>query len=1100
MRWRARPGYNHRALIARLPTPARSPTLNRPSLLSPTAVLLAALALPVASAAGPITIGPGPALGTDRAGVTWYQDFQDWLPGDCKALDEAGTADQLYRHDDGYDDSRDLVAFYEREENGNLYFRVDLYDLALGAENGYLDLYVAIDAAAGGQVWLPDYMDCQTDRPWELCICVENGSEQRIYDQDWNLISGVFLGSYFNSQLDAVEFGITRQALLNVGWNGSSPLTFQVFTVKDAVGASACPGHSKLADAIEDGDRGCSDGVLNGGTASTAQAGVVYYASIAHGNQSVNKAGDIGAHIYDPQSNTGISGGTGFLRTLDTHEIFGVPLNLHPSGTLTIACNWARTTGGAADPQDGPSFLARVRDFVDADQSARPGSLIGGVLAEHIMPYFEGPVNAASLELTDSLNQVVYGVSAADAKVMHTPERVIRSQDTGLAPLDGRTFEDIAASAYQATYLDEVTHLHWWFYAGESCTPDQGYRHKVHLVNGVYCFVINDREDQAKFGNLDGGVPLDTRYSLLQKALYGNSSEIVVVFDDWEALAGKSFDPVQGVSVPNNNPNQYHNTIRWLANHPWVRIVNLKDLLALAVANPSAFVVDHGTRYDLPIQTYEWLKHASEDSYHYWYYDANAGHAGNEQSFYDLVPVITGEQGDYHARGETPAQDGPPLPSGRKHGDLNTPGTLMYEAWQAIANAPAGRLRDLGIASYLAMIYETAWHEEDAADYTDSDCYGAWLYPDGTWDGVNTWALRLQNHVRGVGLYAAAAQWADSARRALTGGVATRAVDLDWDGEPEYVIQNRYFFAVFERYGGRCVLACALNPGSGDEEALVGAPVTNPSAPGEEEYTGAGANRCSAFKDMNGGLYADAVYTVATVAKGWRFTSPDGLVQKTVTTDAFWRGMDVAYVEGVSGPLYVRLGLSPNPLDLMLHGQEHVAGSFDSDRQYRLTNTSGRGEVGVQWPDGDVTFNPAPSNAGVDRRNLALTEEVELAGNGAFTIGLALYADSIWDSAIGVPATPSPASFALSGPVPSPAHGAAWLELTLPERQRVRVAVVDLQGRRIATQALGEREAGLVRVELAPRADDGTAVGPGLYFVRVQAGAHSATRRWVIVR
>jgi hypothetical protein len=776
-----------------------------------------------------------------------------------------------------------------------------------------------------------------------------------------------------------------------------------------------------------------------------------------------------------------------------------VPINLHPSGTLTIACQWARTAGGASDPQDGPSFLARLRDFVDADQSSRPGSLIGGVLAEHILPYFEGPVNAASLALTDSLNQVVYGVSAADAKVMHVPERVIRSQDTGLSPLDGRTFADIAASPYAATYLDEVTHLHWWFHPGESRTPDQGYRHKVHRINGVYCFMINDREDQAKFGNFDGGAVMDTRYSLLQKALYGNSSEIVVVFDDWEALAGKSFDPVQGVSVPNNNPNQYHNTIRWLANHPWVRIANLKDLLALALADPSAFVVDHGTRTDLSLQTYEWLKHASEDSYHYWYYDANAGYSGNEQSFYDLVPVITGAQGDYHARGASVTDDGPPLPSGMKHGDLNTPGTLMYEAWRAIAAAPAGRLRELGIASYLAMIYETAWHEEDAADYSDSDGYGAWTSPDATWDGVNTWALRLQNHVRGVGLYAAAAAWADSAARGLLGSATVaRAADLDWDGEAEYVIEDRTSFAVFERYGARCVLACARDAGDDDAEVVVGAPLTNPSAPGEEEYTGAAANRCSAFKEMNGGTYADAVYAAAAATNGWRFTSPDGLVQKTVTLAPGSRRLHAAYSETASGPLYVRFGLSPNPLDLVLHGQSHLVGSFPATREYRLVNTSGRGAADLAWSAG-VSFNAAPGDAGSDRRNLALTEEVELCGDGAFDLELGLFADTS-DVTVAVPAPGVPETFALSGPVPSPARGAAQLELALPAAARVRASVVDVQGRRLVELDLGERAAGQVRVDLPARADDGTALTPGLYFVCVRAGGREATRRWVIVR
>src|SRR5439155_27047955 len=146
-------------------------------------------------------------------------------------------------------------------------------------------------------------------------------------------------------------------------------------------------------------------------------------------------------------------------------------------------------------------------------------------------------------------------------------------------------------------------------------------------------------------------------------------------------------------SVPNNNPNQYHTTIRWAANHPWIQVSNLRDLLAMAVANPAAFVIDHGTSYSLPLESYEWLLHASEDSYDNWYYDQSAGVTGNEQDFYHLVPVLTGAQGDYHARGATPAQDGPPLPSGRILGDLDTPGSLLYESWQALQAAPAGRMK-----------------------------------------------------------------------------------------------------------------------------------------------------------------------------------------------------------------------------------------------------------------------------------------------------------------------------------------------------------------------------------------------------------------------
>jgi hypothetical protein len=1068
--------------------------------LVPALILLLSVAFAPGPAAAAITIGPGPAIGTDRAGVTWYQDFQDWNHGDLKALDMVGLADQTYAYNDGFDDSRDLCAFYEREEGGNVYFRVDLYDLALGAENSSMNIYLAIDCALGGQTFLPDFMDCTTDRPWEICVNIYQagtnyGTDYRIYDKNFNNVTNGYLGAYFNSQLDAVEFGITRQTLLNAGWNGSSALLFQPFTNKDG-GTSSCPGHSKITDAFVDQDRGCSDGVLNGAIASTDTAGLVYYASIAHGNQSINRAGEIGAHIYDSQANTGISGGTGFLRTLDTHQIFKVPLNIHPSGTLTIACNWAQKPGGAADPQDGPSFLARIRDHVDGNQADMPGSLIGGVLAEHIMPYYEGPVNAMSLAVTDSLNRAVYGVSAASARVMHTPERVIRSQSTNLAPLDGHTFEEIAASPYQATYLDEVTHLHWWFYPGESCSPDQGYRHKVHKINGVYCFMINDREDQGKFGNQDGGMVMDSRFSLLQKAMFGNSSETVVVFDDWEALAGKSFDPTSGNSLPNNNPNQYHNTIRWAANHPWIQVVNLKDLLAIALANPGAFIIDHGFRYDLPVQNYEWLKHASENSYNYWYYNNDAGFGGNEQDFYNLVPVITGPQGDYHARGATPANDGPPLPSGLKNGDLNSPGTLMYEGWAALNAAPAGRMRQLGIYAYLSMIYETAWHEEDQLDYSDSNCYGNWNFPDTSWDGVNSWALRLSNHVRQVGLFTAAAAWADAVRLGTQGAATvTSAADLDWDGEPEYVLKNNRLFALFEKYGGRCVLAAVYNPQTMDAELVVGTGMTNPSAPGEEEYVGGSANRCSAFKEMNGGGYADAAYGATAVAGGWQFTSPDGKIVKTITAGAASGILNAAYAETVTGPVYLRLGLSPNPLDLAYYGQAHLFSQLRvPQNDYLLTNSAGGG---AHVLFGTATWVPNPSDAGADRRNLALTEQVELSGDGNFSFQLELIPGT---NVTAVEPPPPPTALAVAGPWPSPSAGRVALALTLPAAAEVRCEVVDAGGRRVIERGLGRRGAGVVSLSLEPLADDGTRLSSGVYFVRVSAGARSVTRRWVVVR
>ena len=85
-----------------------------------TALLLAVFAAATAHA---ITIGQGPAIGTDKRGVTWYQEFQDWTSNDVRALDR--NDDQYFKFNDQYDPGRDLIAFYSHDggADGNYYFR-----------------------------------------------------------------------------------------------------------------------------------------------------------------------------------------------------------------------------------------------------------------------------------------------------------------------------------------------------------------------------------------------------------------------------------------------------------------------------------------------------------------------------------------------------------------------------------------------------------------------------------------------------------------------------------------------------------------------------------------------------------------------------------------------------------------------------------------------------------------------------------------------------------------------------------------------------------------------------------------------------------------
>jgi len=1072
--------------------------------------LAAALLVGTAPAAAAITIGPGPVRGTDLAGTTWHEDLQDWTHADLRALDEHGD---VAVWSDGHDTGRDLVAFSSRFEGDQLDLRVDFFDLNEGWP-GSLNLYIAVDCAPGGAQWLPDYLDVRTDHPWEICLALYAagdvaGTTYNVYDSGygtgWNAWFG---GSSWRADLDAVEMKVPRSLLTAAGWNGTSAVAFQVATAKDFAEGSCAGGgaSSDLADAIVDDDRGCGDGSLDGAIMSDATAGRVQYASVAHGNQSLNRASDLRVHVYDPPGSTGISGGTGFVRTLDTHRIFGVPLNIHASGTLLSGLQWSPAPGGASDPSDGPSLLAEIGRFADADQQDRPGALIGGVFAEHILPYFEGAANAASFAVADSLHARMFGLAPSSLKVMHVPERVIRSLPTGLSPLDGFTFADILDAGYDATYLDAAAHLHRWFYPTENLWPDAAYRHKAHRVNGVLCWMINHREDATKFWVQDGGLHLDARASLLEKALSGDP-QLVLVFDDWEALAGKSFAAVSGQMVPNDNPNLYQQTVRWLANHPWIEMVTLADMTDRAQQSPATWVIDHGQQSDLDITTYHWLQHACEDSYHNWYYDSAGGVRGNEQSFYDLVPVISGEQGDYRARGVGPWADGPGLPSQMAFGDLNTPGTLLHDTWQAIAAMPAGGLKQLAEASFSAMIYETAWHEEDATDYADGDGFGAWLYPDTSWDGLSGWALRLHNHARDAVALSLAAAWGDSLRDGLLASVAaTRCyrVDADLDGEQEVVLRNGRVWTLWQARGGRCLLGVQFDQARDEAVVLIGNPLTNPSAPGEEEYADGRASRCSGYKVMNGG-YADQVFTLTPAGGGLTAMSPDGLVQLTHALAAGEVAVQTAVAENVPGALYLRLGLSPDPWRLLLEGhvplsREHDGATPAASTRYTLyAGAPGFAAPQVTVRRGSAAFVANPLHAGEDRRDLALTEEVELAGDGTFAFSVELGADQQGEPA---PEQGPPAA-AIRGltAAPNPFNPRTRIACELAAAGPVRVLVLDLAGRVVRRLIEGERrEAGTLAVDWDGVDDAGRAAPAGGYVVRVESGARTASRCVSLVR
>ena len=86
------------------------------------------------------------------------------------------------------------------------------------------------------------------------------------------------------------------------------------------------------------------------------------------------------------------------------------------------------------------------------------------------------------------------------------------------------------------------------------------------------------------------------------------------------------------------------------------------------------------------------------------------------------------------------------------------------------------------------------------------------------------------------------------------------------------------------------------------------------------------------------------------------------------------------------------------------------------------------------------------------------------------------------------------AEFAVSEPAPNPSHGVTRLSFEIAQAGRVRAEIFDITGRRVATLADGPMAPGRHDLAWDGRAG-GTLVHPGLYFARIEANGHSASRR-----
>ena len=959
------------------------------------------------------TVAPVTGDGTIRIGT-----FLDWKPDDLLALDEydnGGNVSDIYRSGDGYDSSRDLLAFSFRDGgdpdasgDGKLYFRADFLDLQTNAWQGYVDLYVAINVGntGVGEKALPEQVDLTTTMGWQATIAVYGQNSGTLYVdtapasntdnvyQDpsvsgFGVISrGIgstgLVAAQWSSPQDACEFSINRQTLKDLGWNGDpSTLHFQVFTTKDGTsnspaGAGDLSGRNDLRDTIGD-DWICSDYWKDNSNISLTaklsnwfgrgdpwndQGKAAKVLLLAHANQALQPASFIHGLIKSSASN-----GPGYSRWLKVHEDNSAPVSLHFTATLASALQWATST----DPtKDGPTFNARIKAGVAQGWL----DVLGSTFADHVLKYFPLEMNRQNVMAARDILDGIYGSGSAQSSrsVFWPCERV----------LDNASLEQIRQIGFPYTFADQGRHLQKWF-GRTSALGDDGYR--INQVNGMRLIPIHDSASEYLAQTYDSGTAIAIRQLLSRRARSGIGDQLVTLSRDLADFSNET------------TLSAYETNVKWLVHRPWIKLVTATDIAAgrasfLDGANLTQTTwgtVNQGTNKLLTTTAKDWVDHASQENYDNWY---------NGSSFESgLINKI------FALRGTTPV----PFPFGQP-GTANTISDRVCSAISAIEDSQP--LASLSRATLGASLFQTAFHTTSNNDLSKFST-GDYMNPDtGTGQTLADFAKFSQAQTRQAGLYARVQQWANTAS-STTLGSATE--DMDLDGENEYLLYNSRIFAIWERQGGRMTAAWMRDPNTSKVWQVAGNLAAYSNSETEDEgntnVTGAAVNayRTSGFKDwwvvtagIGNNSHVNSLYTAdATTdgSTGWVMNSQDGITKTIRLSSASVDRLTATYELSGVGSVYVRFGLSPNLYDLMLRGQAGLTTTLPSPQRLNLANTSPSATVRafLEVSGTGATINSiatdtdsSASFSSINMRNQAQTQQVEIAlvGDGPHIVNL----------------------------------------------------------------------------------------------------------------
>lgn len=916
--------------------------------------------------------------------------FTQWTHEDLLVLDEyseggSSQASDVYRSWNDTDNSRDIVAFSFRDGgdegsdgDGRLYFRVDFLDLEAYAEEGEVDAYIVIDTGnpAAGERSIPNEVDIATDMKWEVVVAVYGQNFGTIFVdgdavqntttqyQDPVAEGGVEVRGFggrneaaWSSVYDALEIGVERRHLVDAGWQGDpDSLNFQVFVTKpgtqnDGTGTGDISGRNDIRDTIYDdwlaSDywRDQDDIMLNGklsgyfgrGTANDRHKNAKVVL-VAHGNQAIQPASVTQALIHDGAG----ADAAGYHRPIKSHEDHNVPLTLHITPTLASALQWAVNPAPGAWPNnDGPSLNQHIKDLVTSGKI----DLVGSTFADHIPKYFQSDFNSANRQLADEFLGGIYGAVSTD--IFWAPERV----------LDDETLAAVSALGYQYVFADQKRHFLKWF-GRSSALGTAGYR--INEVNGMKIFPIHDEASAYLDQTRDQGSALAIRQLLSRRARSAVQDQAVVLWTDLGDFADDA------------KADSYDANVRWFGTRPWIRVVTAQQIAddEVAYVGEDGNYPYHqwgtearGTGLELVQTAKDWVDWATRENYDNWFDKLKTQNFTSSSAFGRV-----GETG---------------------HADA---------AWSAVSAVSSANLQKMARAVIGGSMFQTGFHFPAVATDLRKFSTGDYIYPASGEETLADFARNSQGQTRFAKVYERVQTWNSTAGETTLG---TEELDVDLDGDNEYLLFNGKLFAVFEAKGGR-MTAAWMRDGTGKIWQVAGNFASYANTDTEDEgVTNEGAYRTSGFKDWyslagatgsSEGVNGNYTVTPAAGKTGWVFSR--GGVSKEITMDSATAGeMAASYTLSSVDKLFVRFGLSPNLYDLMLRGHEGLTSEvMEGDTRASVANASA-GEVVrayVEAPYVNASAVDTAATTTVQRRNQAQTHvvEVELTGAGPHVVTL----------------------------------------------------------------------------------------------------------------